>query len=103
MAKRGRKVGSVIRDRLVELLFYVGEGYGYELYKKYVKVWGKVSMRSIYYHLRKGAELEIFKVKETKEAKGDYSWGVRAKRVIYTLGPNANPVGDKKVEEKLEK
>ena len=31
---RGRPAFSPIRDNLVELIFYYGNGYGYELYKK---------------------------------------------------------------------
>lgn len=101
MAKRGRKVGSLIRDRLVELLYYLGYGYGYDLYKYYVEIWGKVTLRSIYYHLKKGTELEIFKVAEIEKVKGDYSWGMQASRIIYGLGPLAEPQGSKKVANKI--
>ena len=33
---RGRPTSSPIRDNLVELLFHIKQGYGYDLYKKYV-------------------------------------------------------------------
>ena len=36
---RGRPAFSPIRDNLVELLFFVGKGYGYELFKKYIQVY----------------------------------------------------------------
>lgn len=101
MAKRGRKVGSTIRDRLVELLFYFGEGYGYTLYKNYVSIWGKVTLRSIYYHLNKGVELDIFKVNKIEKVKGDYSWGLETKRIIYSLGSLAKPKGDKEISKKF--
>ena len=101
MAQRGRKAGSLIRDRLVELLFYLKEGYGYDIYKYYTKIWGKVTLRSIYYHLRKGVDLEEFSIKKVEEVKGDYSWGAKTKRIIYALGPNAKPKGDKKIKSKL--
>ncbi|UCD03707.1 MAG: hypothetical protein JSW73_04165 [Candidatus Woesearchaeota archaeon] len=103
MAQRGRKAGSLIRDRLVELLYYLKKGYGYDIYKYYVKIWGKVTLRSIYYHLRKGVELEVFKIKKVEEVKGDYSWGLKAKRIIYELGSNANPTKDVKIKKKIEK
>ena len=103
MSKRGRKVGSLIRDQLVELIYYLGKGYGYELYKLYTKVWGAVTLRSIYYHLNKGSELEIFKINEIEEVNGNYSWGLKAKRIIYSLGPNAHPKGDIKIKQKLSK
>lgn len=101
MAKRGRKVGSLIRDRLVELLYYLDRGYGYDLYKYYTLIWGNVTLRSIYYHLKKGVELETFKVSKVEKAQGNYSWGIQADRIIYKLGPSASPKANKKVAEKL--
>jgi len=101
MVKRGRKVGSLIRDRLVELLFYLEKDYGYNIFKYYCKIYGKVTLRSIYYHLKKGKELEIFKINKIEEVNGDYSWGPKTQRIIYSLGPNAKPKGDKNIEKKL--
>ena len=71
MSKRlGRKPKSQIRDEIVELLYFLKEAYGYELYKKYCKVFDKkISMRSIYYHLNKGVELGIFNLKEIRDVK----------------------------------
>ena len=40
--KRGRPAESVIRTNIAELLFFLGEAYGYELYKKYIKVFDEV-------------------------------------------------------------
>ena len=93
MAKRGRKPNSEIRSNIVELLHFFGEGYGYDLYKKYVKAYGKVSMRSVYYHLRKGVELGTFRVKTIESVAGNYSWGPKAQRVVFSLGAQAEPKG----------
>ena len=99
--KRGRKVGSQIRDNIVELLFFVKEGYGYDLYKKYVKVFGNASMRSVYYNLNKGVELGTFKVKKIEKIKGDYSWGDGVQRTVYELDKGAAPKGDKTIKSKI--
>ena len=100
--KLGRKPNSQIRDDMVELLHFLKEAYGYELYKKYCKVYNKkVSMRSIYYHLNKGVELGVFNLKEVRDVKGDFSWGSGAKQVIFQLGANASPKSDRAIFEKL--
>jgi len=39
-----------------------------------------------------------FKVESIKSEKGNYSWGPSAEKVYYSLGPNAKPMIDKKVE-----
>ena len=98
----GRKPSSQIRDNLVELLFFMREAYGYELYKKYKGVFPeRISMRSVYYHLTKGVDLNIFNIKEIQEVKGEYSWGDGTKRVIFTLGPAAKPRQLKEVHSRL--
>jgi len=51
---KGRPVKSEIRQNIVEILYFMKQGYGYEIYKVYVAIFPKVTMRSIYYHLRKG-------------------------------------------------
>lgn len=100
--KLGRKPSSQIRDNLVELLFHLKEAYGYSLYKNYKKVFPeRISMRSVYYHLSKGADLNIFNIKEVQEVKGNYSWGTGTKRVIFVLGPEAKPRQSKEVYTRL--
>lgn len=100
--KLGRKPKSDIRDEMVELLYHLKEAYGYDLYKKYCKVYDKkVSMRSIYYHLNKGVELGIFNLKEVRDVKGDFSWGSGAKQVIFQLGTNATPKASTEVGTKV--
>jgi len=63
MAK-GRPVKSEIRQSVVEILYYMKQGYGYEIYKAYIAIFPKVTMRSIYYHLKKGTALHEKKKKE---------------------------------------
>jgi len=103
MAGRGRPVSSIIRSNLVELLFFMEKGYGYDIYKEYVKVFPKVTMRSIYYHLRKGLELGEFAIERIEKEKGDYSWGETAEKIYYKLGSSASPKMDKRVEEYFSK
>ena len=59
---RGRPVQSPIRQNIVELLYFLKKGYGYDVYKVYKSIFPAVTMRSIYYHLKKGVALGEFKV-----------------------------------------
>ncbi len=102
MAK-GRPVKSEIRQNIVEILYFMKEGYGYEIYKTYVAIFPKVTMRSIYYHLKKGADLNEFKVSKIEKEKGDYSWGGEAEKIYYSLGEAAKPAGNEKAREYFEK
>ena len=100
---RGRPASSPIRQNIVELLYFVKKGYGYDLYKKYTRVFEqKISMRSVYYHLNKGVETGELRVHEVEAVKGDYSWGDQVKRIVFTLGPNARPKGNRDVLNKLQ-
>jgi len=80
---RGRPISSKIRDNVLDIL-REKQAYGYEIYKKYVKRHGKVHIRSIYYHLKKGVALGLISM-EIKEEKGHYSWGNKVERVYYSL------------------
>ncbi|HII72628.1 TPA: hypothetical protein HA265_07765 [Candidatus Woesearchaeota archaeon] len=102
-SRPGRPLGSQIRQNIVELLYFLGEGYAYDVYKHYVEVFPKVSMRSVYYHLKKGIFTQEFVVKDVKQEMGEYSWGDRAERVVYALGPLAGPVIDPRVKEFFDK
>lgn len=99
--KRGRPVHSEIRQNMVEILFYLKEAYGYEIYKIYKEVFPTVTLRSMYYHLKKGSSIGEFEKIRIEKDQGDYSWGPSTERIIYKLGPNAKPVGDSRVEEFL--
>ena|SRR3989338_2433193 len=100
---KGRPVKSEIRQNMIEILFYMKEGYGYEIYKAYVAIFPKVTMRSIYYHLKKGLVLNEFRVSKVEKEKGDYSWGGEAEKTYYSLGSNAKPLGSAKVKEHFDK
>jgi len=100
---RGRPSGSRIRDNITEILYFLKQGYGYDIYRAYLALFPKVTLRSIYYHLRKGVKLEEFKVRKIASHQGSYSWGNQVERIYYSLGPNAKPLGDTKVKDFLEK
>tara|TARA_B100000315_G_C14473821_1_gene539642 strand:+ start:623 stop:943 length:321 start_codon:yes stop_codon:yes gene_type:complete len=100
---KGRPVRSEIRQNIVEILYYMKEGYGYEVYRTYIKIFPKVTMRSIYYHLKKGVSLGEFKVSQIKKEKGDYSWGGEAEKIYYGLGEQAKAVGNEKAKEFFDK
>ncbi len=91
MAKRGRPTKSVIRQNIIEILYYMGEGYGYQIYKAYKELLSAVTLRVIYSHLAKGKSLGEFEVAGVKKTVGDYSWGPEAERIFYKLGPQAKP------------
>jgi hypothetical protein len=100
--KRGRPVRSAVRENIAEILFFLGKGYGYEIYKIYRALFPKVTRRLIYYHLKKGVDLKEFKVDKVEKVKGDYSWGSEAEKVYYTLD-RAKPKGNLKVKQYLDK
>jgi hypothetical protein len=96
-AKRGRPSGSQVRRNIAEILYFAKKAYGYELYKHYCELFPKVTLRLIYYHLRKGVAAGEFEIKEVKKEDGDYSWGPSAEKIYYTLGKNAKPIIVQKV------
>lgn len=100
---RGRPIKSAIRQNIVEILYFMKEGYGYDIYKIYVEIFPKTTMRNVYYHLRKGAELKEFKISKVRAEKGDYSWGEKAEKIYYSLGKNAKPTMSEKVRKWFEK
>ena len=100
--KKGRPIKSEIRQNVVEILHFIKKAYGYEIYKVYVAIFPKVTLRSIYYHLKKGVDLGEFVVNKIEKEKGDYSWGGEAEKIYYALGPNAKPTGNDRVKEYVE-
>jgi len=88
---RGRKPYSIVRKRIIDILFLLGKAYGYEIYKIYNHVFPKVSQRLIYYHLRKGAALGEIKINKITKESGNFSWGDSAEKIYYEIGENANP------------
>ena len=105
MAKmaKGRPNKSQIRQNIVDLLYILGNGYGYDIYKLYCEIFPKCTSKSIYYHLKKGTELGEFEVHSIRQEQGEYSWGQAAEKIYYKLGPNANPRHNKIVQETVEK
>lgn len=98
---RGRPPKSQVRENLIEVLHVLKRAYGYELYKAYIIVFPAVSMRTIYYHLRKGARYGMFKVQKVQIEPGDYSWGPDAEKVYYIIGPKGMPKKDPRVRASL--
>lgn len=96
---RGRPVESQIRQNIVEILYFMKKGYGYDIYKAYKQIFAPVTMRSIYYHLKKGTDLKEFRMEEIKEEKGEFSWGMTVQKKYYSLGSNAKPSIDKRVKQ----
>jgi hypothetical protein len=100
---RGRPIKSEIRQNIVEILYFMKRGYGYDIYKAYIAIFPKVTMRSIYYHLKKGTELGEFRVEKIEKEKGDYSWGGEAEKIYYALGEKAKPAMNEQVRAYFEK
>lgn len=103
MGQRGRPSHSIIRDNVVEILYFMGEGYGYEIYKAYKQIFPPVTLRVIYYHLKKGQEKGIFKVSKIKKTTGDYSWGGESEKIYYALDEQAKPQIKEEVKKFFEK
>lgn len=99
---RGRPTKSQIRQNIIEILYFLKKAYGYRIYKIYRAIFPKVTMRSIYYHLKKGLALEEFKIEQIKQEKGDYSWGNTAEKIYYALGKESKPKIDKRVKKYIE-
>ena len=100
--KKGRKTKSEIRQNMVEILYFIKKAYGYEIYKVYTAIFPKVTLRSIYYHLKKGIELGEFEINKIEREKGNYSWGPEAEKIYYSLGANAKPTLNDRVREYVE-
>jgi phosphopantetheine adenylyltransferase len=80
------KSKSTIRNNFVELFLEEPNPlYGYQINKKYVRKYGRLSLRLTYYHLAKGVSEGLFKIREVKTHSGGYSWGPNSERVYYEL------------------
>lgn len=82
---RGRPIGSIVRRRIGEILSMLDMAHGYVVYKHYKTLFPKVSLRNIYYNLRKGVELGEFSIAKQDVESGSYSWGGAARKVYYRL------------------
>lgn len=93
---KGRPEGSIVRNRIINILKQIGISYGYELYNLYKELFGQVHMRTIYYNLKKGIEKDEIMVVDVATELGNYSWGDEVQKVYYTTGPFAKTTVSKK-------
>ena len=100
---RGRPLGSEVRQNVIDILNFMGKAYGYQIHKAYKEIFAPVTLRSIYYHLKKGLDLGLFKVEKVERTKGDYSWGTVAEKTYYSLTGKANPSIKKEVKDYFDK
>ena len=103
MKKKGRPCQSEIRDNILEILYFLGKGYGYQISKIYNEVFSSASQRSIYYHLRKGIDLGEIELNKIEQEEGEFSWGKTAEKIYYSLGKKAKPKGELRVKEFLDR
>jgi len=83
--KQGRPIGSNVRTNIINLLSKEGPMHGYQIYQEYIKYYPKVSMRLIYYHLKKGVSLEELKIHKIEKKKGEFSWGNEVQNILYAV------------------
>jgi len=100
--KRGRPAHSEVRQNIIEILYFLKKGYGYDIYKIYRALFPKVTMRLVYYHLKKGVALGELKIDRIEKTKGDYSWGGEAEKIYYSLGPAAKPTFVQRIKDYLD-
>jgi hypothetical protein len=100
--KRGRPVGSPIRQRIIDILYYLGEGYGYQIHKIYREAYGDCTREVVYYHLKKGIATGEIEESRIKQEQGDFSWGVIVEKIYYKLGSQANPTMDEEARVAVE-
>jgi len=101
--RRGRPLQSEIRQNIIEILYFLGKGYGYQISKIYNEVFAKASQRSVYYHLRKGVSIGELELNKIEQEEGDFSWGKTVEKIYYSLGRKAKPKGELRVKEFLDK
>jgi hypothetical protein len=98
---RGRPLKSTVRQNIIEILSHKS-AYGYEIFKYYKDLFPDITLRNIYYHLKKGIETGEIKIERVEKQHGSYSWGPEAERTYYALGPKAQPKGDLRVKKYFE-
>lgn len=89
---RGRPVGSVVRQNIIEIINSNGPMHGYDLYKLYCERFPEISLRLVYYHLKKGIDTGELKIISLVSKEGNFSWGTKSENIVYGLGPNAHPI-----------
>jgi len=101
--KHGRPIGSEVRQNIVDILHAIKHLHGYEIYKLYIELFPQVTMRLIYYHLKKGLSIEEFKILRVDKKKGNFSWGSETQHIIYQLGSAAKPRDNPRIKEYVDK
>lgn len=96
-----RPFGSKIRQNLIEILFYLKQGYGYELHKLHCALFEECTREVVYYHLKRGVDREEFTIAEVSDEQGTFSWGTSVRKIKYALGKNAKP-NKLPIKEKIE-
>ena len=99
--RRGRPTKSQIRQNVVEILFHLGKGYGYQISKIYNEVFPRATQRVIYYHLKKGVFTKEISIQKIQQEHGDFSWGSVVEKKYYTLGSKAVAKGDSRIQDFL--
>ena len=89
---------SIVRQHLAEMLFVAGKLTAYDAHKHYLKLFGKVSQRNVYYQLERGAKAEQFERIEVQE-KGDFSWGEVSRKVYYAIKSKEGIMLDTRIRE----
>lgn len=100
---RGRPTKSQIRQNIIEILYFLKKGYGYDIYRHYKEIYPSVTMRVIYYHLKKGVDVGEFKINQVIKEEGNFSWGSTVEKIYYELGGSAKPVIDNRVKDYFDK
>jgi hypothetical protein len=95
---QGRPIGSKVRQNIVEILYFYRHLHGYDLYRIYIDLYPKVTLRLIYYHLKKGLDTKEFKVYKIDRKQGKYSWGGTSENILYELGESANPMIEPRIK-----
>lgn len=99
----GRPFKSKIRERMVEILYNIKKAHGYEILKIYKVVYGNCAMKSIYYNLSRGADLNEFELVSSERKEGDFSWGGSVLHNYYKLGSAAKPKYDNRISIEIQK
>ena len=96
--KRGRPIGSKPRQNIIEILYFYKRLHGYEIHRIYRELFPPVTMRLIYYHLKKGLSTKEFKLYKIERKEGQYSWGAGTENIIYELGTGAKPMIEPRIK-----
>jgi len=86
---KGRPVKTEIREKIASILKQTNIAYGYQIYKIYKNIFGYISLRNLYYNLKKGVDLGEFLIVDIKKESGIFTWGGIVEHKYYTLGPYA--------------